>query len=190
MLEPNAHNMKNTFHWIFVVVIIAFTAVSCKKDKYASFEVTLSSDKVVAKKATVRIKEVWLNYATKKSNSEWMKLEVDTVSYDLARLYNGQVDTLFIPEVKVDNITTLMKFRVVVAADKHSVITPADDTLEMTLDPTLTDGIKASVNKSLENLKTYTVQLKFQPDTVAMSSSTPVFKSSIALKGFGIKGNI
>jgi hypothetical protein len=83
-----------------------------------------------------------------------------------------------------------MKFRVVVAADKHSVITQADDTLEMTLDPTLSDGIKASVNKSLENLKTYTVQLKFQPDTVAMSSSTPVFKSSIALKGFGIKGNI
>ncbi|MCO5261113.1 MAG: hypothetical protein M9916_13320 [Crocinitomicaceae bacterium] len=176
--------MKNFFYSVIIGVFVVFFASSCKKNKYASFQVSITSDQVLPKKVSVGIKEIWLNYTTKKSNSEWMKLEVDSSRIDLAHLYNDGVDTLFIPEVRIDKIKTLLKFRVVLNTKNNSVITQNDDTLSLALVPEIQDGIKASVNKALENQKMYAIKLILQPDSLALNAPSPLLKTTIGLKSF------
>ncbi len=171
--------MKNKVRWGIVTGMLVTTLIACKKDPAASLEIAITADKTEHVNTSVKVQEIWLNYATKKSKSEWIKLDIAAGVYDLSDLYNDQRDTVIMAQTSIEDITTLLQLRFTFGATDNSVITQTDDTLSMSMSSAALAGIKVSLNKSVETGKLYDLRLAIKADSTAIHSPQPIFDPSI-----------
>lgn len=171
--------MRNKVCWGIVTGVLVTMLIACKKDPSASLEIAIAADKTEHLNTSVKIQEIWLNYATKKSKSEWIKLDIAAGVYDLSDLYNDQRDTLIMVQTSIEDIQTLLQVRVTFGATENSVITQADDTLSMSMSPEALAGIKISLNKNVEAGKLYDLRLAIKADSAAIYLPEPIFEPMI-----------
>lgn len=171
--------MKNKVHWGIVTGMLITIVAACKKDPSASLEIAIAADKTEHLNTSVKIQEIWLNYATKKSKSEWIKLDIAAGVYDLSDLYDDQRDTVIMAQTRIEDIQTLLQLRLTFGSTENSVITQADDTLSMSMSSEALAGIKVSLNKSVEAGKLYDLRLAIKADSAAIHLPEPVFIPTI-----------
>lgn len=182
----NLH-MKNKIHFTIAVGILIAGLISCKKDPDTSLGIAITSDDVYHQNVSVNVKEIWLNYATKKSKSEWIKLDIQSGVYDLADLYPDQKDTVILGPTIIEDIQTLLQLRVTFGTQGNSIITQTEDTLAMTLSNVALSGVKVSLNKGVDAGKRYDLRLAIKADSTAIHEIQPVFDPVIRLDSLNIK---
>lgn len=173
--------MNKKFIWSLVLLIVATGIISCKKDQSASIEIAITSDEIPYSKSAINVKEIWLNYASRKSNSEWVKLELAGTQYDFVDLYNDLRDTIIVAQTKIDDIKTLIQLRFTFEETGNQVITNMQDTLDLSMSPTATSGFQLSINKATEKGKIYDLRLAIKADSTAINLNPPVFDPSIRI---------
>lgn len=173
--------MSKKFVWSLVLLIVATGIISCKKDQSSSVEIAITSDEIPYSKSTVRVKEIWLNYATKKSNSEWVRLDLAGTEYDFVDLYNDLRDTIIVAQTKIDDIKTLLQVRLTFEETGNQVITNMQDTLDLSMSNSAIHGIQVSINKATEKGKIYDLRLAIKADSTAIIQNNPVFDPSIRI---------
>jgi len=171
--------MRNKVHPGILAGMLMATLIACKKDPSASLEIAITADKTQHLNTSVNVQEIWLNYSTKKSKSEWIKLDIAAGVYDLSDLYNDQRDTVIMVQTGIEDIQTLLQVRFTFGATGNSVITQANDTLSMNMSTAALAGIKVSLNKSVESGKLYDLRLAIKADSAAIHLPEPVFDPSI-----------
>ncbi|HLU87931.1 MAG TPA: hypothetical protein VKZ44_09275 [Taishania sp.] len=168
----------------FILLCTTFgLTISCKKDKGPAIEINVGSEFFPEGKSTIKVKEIWLNYATKKSNSEWMKLDLAQTSFDLAELYEDSRDTNLVNSTVVNRLQTLLKLRIHFESEHNSLITPQDDTLSITVAPDAIAGIKTNLNHKISESNKYRINLKIKTDSLQIIGNNPVFFPEIKLAG-------
>lgn len=175
---------------IYKVVYAAFIAVifaSCKKDPSPSIEVAIAADEVYHQNVSVDIREIWLNYATKKSKSEWMKLEIAPGLYDLADLYADQRDTIILAQTPIEDAQTLIQLRMIFGNTGNSIITQFQDTLDMSVSPEGLSGVKVGINRNVDAGSHYDLRLVLKGDSIALHEPSPVFSPIIRVDSLTLK---
>lgn len=168
-------------HRLTLLSLLVLLIVSCKKEQAPSFELTIAASDNKHLNTSVNIKEVWLNYSTKKSNSEWIRLDIAAGIYDLSDLYLDQRDTLLMPQTPIDDLQTLIQLRFIFGDTNNFVITNNQDTLDMAVSSIGLSGYKVGINSGLEPTKRYKVRLTMYGDTTAIVGVTPIFDPFIRL---------
>lgn len=176
--------MKKLTQNILFIGLLAFTLLACKKDQSGTIEIAIESDALTHLQADVTISDIWLNYTTKKSNSEWMKLDLVPGVYDLAHLYNNDKDTIILPAQTIEGLETFLQIRMHFGGDSTRVITMLEDTVKMTTDMSAINGLQVAINKRSSQDKKHTLKLLIAPDSTAIHGVNPIFKPSISLKSF------
>ena len=176
--------MKKITQNRLIVALLAVLLIACKKDKSGTLEIKIKSDALTHLQADISISEIWLNYTTKKSKSEWLKLELNPAIYDLAKLYNNDKDTIIFPAQTIEDLETFLQLRMHFGSDSTRVITMASDTVKMTADQTAINGLKLGINKNSTEGKTHQLTILISPDSTALHDIQPVFKPAISLKSF------
>lgn len=179
--------MKN---WIYKIVLAGFFTgglISCKKDSSTSLEIAIASDEVYHPNVSVNVKEVWLNYATKKSKSEWLRLDIAPGIYNLAYLQANQKDTVIMPQTVIDNLETLLQVRFIFGDEGNSIITAAQDTVDLSMSSMAISGIKVGLNKQIDQGKQYDLRLAIKADSVSIYHSSPVFNPAIRVDSLNVK---
>lgn len=171
----------NLLRKISLASLLVLLVVSCKKETAPSFELTIAASDNKHLNTSVNIKEVWLNYSTKKSNSEWIRLNIAAGIYDLSDLYIDQRDTLLMPQTPIEDLQTLIQLRFIFGDTNNFVITNTQDTLDMAVSGIGLSGYKVGVNSGLEPAKRYKVRLAMYGDTTAILGASPSFDPFIRL---------
>jgi hypothetical protein len=179
--------MKNWMQKIAITGILIGGLVSCKKDSSTSLEIAIASDEIYHSNVSVNVKEVWLNYATKKSKSEWLRLDIVPSTYNLAYLYNNQKDTVILPQTTIENLETLLQIRFIFGEQGNSVITVLEDTLDLSMSSSAMSGIKIGLNKAIDKGKQYDLRLAIKADSISLHQNPPVFSPSIRVDSLTIK---
>lgn len=172
---------------ILVVGFFIGGLISCKKDSSTSLEIAIASDEVYHPNVSVNVKEVWLNYATKKSKSEWLRLDILPGVYNLADLYDNQRDTVILPQTTIENLETLLQVRFIFGEQENSIITALEDTLDLNMSSSAINGIKIGLNKGIDKGKQYDLRLAIKADSISIHQNPPVFAPSIRVDSLSIK---
>lgn len=176
--------MKKITQKLLFLTFVALVLVACKKNKSGTIEIAIESDALTHLQADVTISEIWLNYTTKKSKSEWLKLDVKSGVYDLADLYNDERDTIIVPAQTIEGLETFLQLRMAFGGDSTRVITMVSDTVKMTTEGLALNGLKLGINKNSSEDKKHYLTVLITPDSSAIHGNPPVFKPSISLKSF------
>ena len=179
--------MKKMIDKIAYTVFFAAILISCKKDASPSIEIAIAADEVYHKNVSVDIKEVWLNYATKKSNSEWMQLEIQSGLYDLADLYMDQRDTIILPQTVIEDAQTLIQLRMIFGTSGNTVITQSQDTLDLNISNNGLSGVKVGINRKIEAGMRYDLRLALASDSTALFEPVPLFDPIIRVDSLTLK---
>lgn len=175
-----------TFFIISFGFLLAITISSCKKETKSTINLAFTSDSITHKQVNIRLHEAWVNYTTKKSNSEWVELEVDTSVFNLAGLYQNQSIFEAVKASEIENLKTIIKLRLTFRVDSNNVITQSDDTLSMTLSNNALIGLNAGVNKNVTENKINFIKLAFTSDS-SLNEIPPTFSPSFRLDTFYVK---
>lgn len=179
--------MKNRIYKLLLAGTLIGGFISCKKDASTSLEIAIASDEVYHPNVSVNVKEVWLNYATKKSKSEWLRLDIRAGVYDLAHLYTNQKDTVIMPQTVIDDLETLLQIRFIFGDQQNSIITALTDTLDLNMSSMAASGIKVGLNKGVEKEKQYDLRLAIKADSVSIYENPPVFNPAIRVDSLKVK---
>lgn len=179
--------MKKLMHRSFYLGCFMILLVSCKKDTSPSLEIAITSDDVYHPGAFVNVKEIWLNYATKKSKSEWLKLEIQPGIYDLADLYLDQRDTVILAQTTIEDAKTLLQLRFIFGNEGNSIITQNADTLDMSVSAVGLSGVKVGINKGIEAGRQYDLRLAVKGDSTSIYETEPIFDPVIRVDSLTVK---
>lgn len=179
--------MKNWMYKLLLAGTLIGGFISCKKDTSTSFEIAIASDEVYHPNVSVKVKEIWLNYTTKKSKSEWLRLNILPGVYNLANLYEHQKDTLIMPQTTIENLETLLQVRFIFGDQGNSIITALEDTLDLSMSSQAVSGIKVGLNKELEKGKHYDLRLAIKADSASIYQNPPIFNPSIRVDSLKVK---
>lgn len=140
---------------------------SCKKEKAGgTVLVSMQSTTAPYNEVNVYVKELWANYSTEKSNSNWIKLETATGFYDLMDL-TVLNDTLLVLGSKIPEAKHLTQLRFVFESDSNYVLKLGDvDSVHYPLQMTnlTTNGVKIQLNHELKSAAKMTLGLLFDTD--------------------------
>lgn len=179
--------MKNWIYKTVLAGIVIVGFISCKKDAPTSLEIAIASDEVYHPNVSVNVKEVWLNYATKKSKSEWLRLDIIPGVYNLTYLQQHQKDTVIMRQTVIEDIETFLQLRFIFGDQGNSIITASADTLDLSMSSMAISGVKVGLNKAIDKGKQYDLRLAIKADSISIHQNPPVFNPAIRVDSLTIK---
>jgi hypothetical protein len=174
--------MKKTTKQLGIFALLTLLLFACKKPASPELEIAITGEETYQQHFSANIQEAWLNYTTKKSKSEWIKLPIQSGVYDLQNLFENDTQTVIMPLTKIDDAKTFIQVRFILADTLNTAITQSNDTLHLPLSAQGLTGVKGGINKAMNAGNKAHVTFSITADSTAAVAATPSFDPVVKTK--------
>lgn len=146
-------NLRSVLSGSVFLIVLSALIVSCKKDPASgTMNLTMKADDAPYEEVNVYVKEMWANYSTKKTSTNWEKVDIRPGFYDLLHLSVLLEDTIIANSIALTE-GQLTQLRLVFESDSCHLFELGDPDFvrqPMPLANTSVNGVKISVNRPIK----------------------------------------